>query len=196
MSKMYKTIFLCGIIFLCYSCGIIQINENNYDKLTEKDKKKIKTFNESLSNEIGSTSFAIYEINTTEIKNQLKKNNFTWVHLWAPYCKGDECKRLSYYTELKKKYSNFNLKIYVTSIFYDVTLINEIVLNNKYEEPIYVLQNSYFGKNMSKAQKKLNQELTNTQEKKWFSEYLFKDTILLYKGYDINGPLLDSLIKM
>lgn len=196
-----RGIILFVLIFIVSSCGIIMINENGYRNLNEHQKFVIKPFNEDLIFNYTPVSFQsfIYEINTSDIKSVLSNQKYTWIHLWRPFCKGETCKNLSFYSNLENKFMNNDFKLLFISETYDLNIIKNKVKENYFKKPVFVLQDSYFGHKSTKIREKLSEELNNSinikNQKYGFDDFLFKDTLLIYAGRNINKHIIDSLIS-
>lgn len=186
-------------LFLFSSCGVIIINENNYRSLKVSEKRNIKPYKDNIlySNLAIEQDNYIYEINTNDIKTYLKKQKYTWIHLWRPFCSTDYCQNINYFSVLEDKYKKKELRLLLISETYDINIINNIVKENKYNKQIYVLQDAYYGHKIMKTRKKFIKEINNNNlkmSKYGFDNYFFKDTILIYSGNIINKEIIDSLI--
>ncbi len=136
--------FTIILILLIYACGIIRINENGYRDLTKSEKKLILPFNGKDEIDNNGSKF-IYEINISDIKSILKKNKFTWIHLWRPYCSSDYCQNINYFSDLEDKFINKDFHLLLISETYDISIIKDIVKKTRFIKPIYVLQDAYYG---------------------------------------------------
>ncbi len=193
--------FLVLFIFIFTSCGVILINENNYRSLTVSEKRKIKPYKDFLlySNSATEQNNYLYEINTNNIKTHLKKQKYTWIHLWRPFCSADYCQNIDYFSVLEDKFKNKGLRLLLISETYDIGAITTILEENKFKKQVYILQDAYYGHKIMKNRKQFIQEINNNNlkiSKYGFDNYFFKDTLLIYSANVINKQIIDSLITV
>jgi len=196
--KIYKII----VIFLLLSgCIPIMINENNYRGLPKEAFKYIKSFTPELVNkEVNNTdSLFLYEINTKDIKLVTQKEKFTWIHLWRPFCHAEICQNVDYFGNLAENYHYSGLKLLLISETYDFGDISNVIKNSRYNHPVFVLQDNFYGhkilRNRHRLMEELNPELLGTT-KTGYDDYFFKDTILIKAGGEIDKSFLDSLMSI
>ncbi|MBR3946692.1 MAG: hypothetical protein IKJ56_06260 [Bacteroidales bacterium] len=84
-------LFAIGVVFLS-SCTFYGIT-NDYDKLAEKDQKKIIKLNDFNDIAYGN----IYELNAEMLKKELDKYPKSIVYVFTNGCSSNSCKPLSYY---------------------------------------------------------------------------------------------------
>ncbi len=194
-----KNIIILIVMLLLTNCGIIIINENNYRSLTDSDKNLLRPFDiEIVSQKVNNTEqLYLYEINTNDIKNCVRIQKYTWVHLWRPFCPSESCQNINYYLNIENKLKNYNLQLLLISESYDLNSIEHIVKNSFYDKPIYVLQDLYFGHKIKLNRMKFYNELKTDSSPKTrigFDDYLFKDSVLIFVGEGLNKHIIDSLI--
>lgn len=186
------------LLILLPGC-IIMINENNYRSLDAEDKLSVKpfhleTFDQVLRNGEGIT---LHEINSNDIKSCLSKHQYTWVHLWRPYCSAKECENLGYYASIEDSLKTFDLNILIVSNSYDLDIIAAKKKYSNYNKPLFVLQDSYYGHKLKKSSLKLFNDLNQDStliSRFGFDDYLFKDSVLIFVGNLLKKQKIDSLI--
>ena len=187
------------LAFSLHAC-VVMINENNYRGLDESEKEAVKPFNIDLLRVkvTNSDTLFLYEINSRNIHECTLKSTFTWVHLWKPYCKAEYCQDISYFSDIANKHNGDGLELLLISESYDFKSIQKCRNNSKYNRPVFVLQDSYYGHkkraNRLKLFNDLNQD-NNIETKFGFDDFLFKDSIPIFIGNNLNAQQLDSLIK-
>ena len=127
----------------------------------------------------------------------LKKNKFTWIHLWRPYCSSDYCQSINYFSDLEDKFINKDFHLLLISETYDISIIKDIVKKTRFIKPIYVLQDAYYGHKIKKNRIKFVKEIDSNHlilPKSGFDNYVFKDTVLIFSSNEINTGIIDSLI--
>ena len=194
-----KNIIRLIIILLLSSCGIIMINKNNYRSLTESDKNRVRPFYiEIVSQKVNNQEkLFLYEINTNDIKKYVRNQKYTWIHLWRPFCPNESCQNINYYLNIENSLKNCDLQLLLISESYDFISIQNIVNNSFYDNPIYVLQDLYYGHKIRSNRMKFYSELMTEHSPKTrigFDDYLFKDTVLIFIGDGLNEHIIDSLI--
>jgi len=190
--------FLLG---LCTSCGIIEINLNNYRHLSEQDFKSIKAFDQAVTNQEidNSNGLIVYEITSDDVKQITQQHRYTWVSIWAPYCGNEACKNIKAYAEVMNQYKMQNISVLLISNGYFMEEINEAIKYSGFTKPVYVMKSAYFGEQMGKSFRKFANDMDSNNlimKNKYFSDYFFKDTLLIYSGWELNKSTLDSLIKL
>jgi hypothetical protein len=199
LLKKMKLLILFILFLTLTGCGIILINENNYRALKETDKKSIKPydFNATQYNRIKNEELYVYEIDSKDIKENLKQSKFTWIHLWRPFCQAPTCQNINVYSEIEKDYKNKGLSLLFISESYDIQSIKKIVTNIGFQKNIFVLQDAYYGHKSRKNRVKLFHDLNNNQfkaTKYGVDDFLFKDTLLIYAGHQLNKKVIDSVL--
>jgi hypothetical protein len=199
-----KPSLLILFLFALNSCRL-SIGTNEHSMLNATALDHFKPYPLEIANFKGNdtTNLLIYEINTPDLKQEIKKNHYIWVHLWRPYCTSDACENINAPLKSAAKY---NIAYFLVATSYDLKSIKESVVRTGYKAPICVLQNSYFHKaerfnGKSKSLAQLSKELNNnpTLKGKYVDDYFFKDTLLIYTGSPssnslLNGHILDSLM--
>jgi len=194
-----KKIVRLSIILLLTSCGIIMINENDYRSLTDSNKNLIRPFDIELLSEKANNNeqLFLYEINTNDIKNCIRKQKYTWVHLWRPFCPTESCQNINYYLNVENELKHYDFEFLLISETYDFNSIENAVKNSFYDKPIFVLQDLYYGHKIKPNRLKFYNEFKNEYSPKTrigFDDYLFKDSVLIFVGDGLNEHRIDSLI--
>lgn len=189
------------LIIVLSGCNVIHINENDSWSLKDSERKFIKPFNIDLfSHQLNNTKdLFLYEINSDDIRHCLKQHEYTWIHFWDPECTGSNCLNINYMADIPTKYKAFDLGVLCISEYYNYKSIKQIEENSEYNEPLFVMQNEYYGSKVRPARLKFYNDFKNdnSPETKWgFREYFFKDTALIYAGNNITGQQLDSLLHV
>ncbi|MFZ4463856.1 MAG: hypothetical protein ACOYN5_08405 [Bacteroidales bacterium] len=185
------------VFILLFGCGVILINENNYRNLSDTDKIIIMPFDpEIVSKNENNKQFQLYEINANDIMNYTKMHNYTWVHLWRPFCPNQNCQNIYYFLDVVDSINIYDIEFLLVSESYDLKLIENIVINSAYDKPIFVLQDSHYGhkinSNRLKFIKDFETELSYSSHY-GFGDFLFKDSTLIYMGDDLNKDKIESL---
>ena len=175
------------------------INENDYRALEEDQKQNIKSFNlETFDSEVNNQDeLILYEITSMDIKTCSQKQEYTWVHIWIPYCGAEQCKSINYYQEAENTFKSNDLKVLLVSNSYDFKTIKSRLEHSNYTKPIFVLKDSYFGHKTKKTGIKLFDDLkqdSSLQSDYGFGDYLYKDTVLIFAG-NLEIETVDSLIN-
>jgi len=117
--------------------------------------------------------------------------------LLRPFCTSNTCKNISFYSDLENRFKKDNLKLLLISETYDLDIIKNKVEQNNFKNPIFVLQDSYFGHKSTKIRDQFSEELNNNinikNQKYGFDDFLFKDTLLVYAGRNLNKQIIDSI---
>lgn len=168
------------------------INENNYRGLEAEQLKLIKDYQHP--NEISADSHHnldfLYEITTTEIIEFRSQNEYTWLHIWLPFCPNDNCQNISVYQETAAKYQN--LGFLMISATYDVNEIHEIKKRSKFTHPIYVIKNASYHHKQRKLIEMFMNELKVRKELHHVDDLIYKGDSLIYVGNE-GTEYLDSL---
>lgn len=185
----------------------ISVNTNGYERLSANDLKHFKPYASEIAGftKNDPADPVIYEINSIDLKKELKKNKYTWIHLWRPYCTAEACENINYPMNTAAKN---NIGYYLVATSYDLKAIKESIERTQYAKPVCILQNSYYKKagsfnGKTKSLSQLSKEINNNPKlnSKYIDEYFFKDTLLIYTGSPVNKTLLnehlvDSLLKV
>ncbi len=195
--------YLIATVFLVFveSCGFIQINENDYRSLSDYDKRYIKPFDSKIvTTKVNNIdSLFIYEINSDNIKEVTKEHAYTWIHLWRPFCHADVCQNINYLTNITDNFASEGLALLLISVTYGFKDIENVVKNSRFEKPVFVLQNNYYGYKMRKNRVKLVTDLKPelaSSKKIWSDDYFYKDTTLIYAGSIEDKNKIDSLMQV
>ena len=175
------------------------INENNYRGLKESEKKFIKPFNIDLLSEnvTKSDSLFLYEINSKYISECTLKSKYIWVHLWRPFCNTEYCQNINYFSNLAENYKGDGLELLMISESYDFKSIQNCIQNSNFNKTIFVLEDSYYGHKLRSNRLMLFNDFNkdnSIETKIGYSDYLFKDSTIIFIGNKLNSHLLDSLI--
>ena len=52
----------------------------------------------------------VYEINSKNIKTIILQNEYTWVHLWRPFCSAEYCQNIGVFQEIDDRRPGFDSK--------------------------------------------------------------------------------------
>lgn len=169
--------------------------------LKENQRQYIKDFSIDLvdKNQLNTNEFCIYEINGSDIKAVTRLYNFTWIHLWLPFCKAEYCQNISLFQYMAEQHKSDGLAFLMTSETYDIKSINQIVVKSNFSFPVFVLEDVYYGHKMKRARMQISDQLINNDsigKSLYYSDYVFKDTLLIYAGSNLNNERLDSIINI
>lgn len=201
MKKLQLISLFVFILGLTSSC-VFFVNTNGYSDLNNNEKAVFSPFSFDLlaKSRNPEDSFSIYEITAPQIKQITKKYKYTWVHFWAPYCKSSYCTNtLGYMCNLKYNNHNYDIATVLISSVYDVKDVKEAFRNSALDCQVFVLNNTYYGENQNRGMRKFSSELDNNslvRKNRYFSNYFFRDTLLVYASWDLDGPKVDSLLKI
>ena len=189
-----KKLVLLSIILLLQSC--ITINESGYRFLSIAEKEYIKPFEQADFQEKKDNRecFKLFEINTENIKSITAKQEYTWLHIWLPYCPNESCTNITQYEEFEKRHSGSSLNLSFISSTYDIDDIIKYMKMSNFSKPIYVLQSSYYGVKNKKIRQKFHSEIDSNYKEEdhiFYSDYLFIEDSLVYMGNKMN----DSIVK-
>jgi hypothetical protein len=189
-----KKLVLLSIILLLQSC--ITINESGYRFLSIPEKEYIQPFEQAdfQKKRDNSDCFKLFEINTENIKFIIAKQQYTWLHIWLPYCPNESCTNIAQYEEFEKRHSASGLNLSFISSTYDIDDIIKYMKMSNFSKPIYVLQSSYYGVKNKKIRQKFHSEIDPNYKEEdhiFYSDYLFIEDSLVYMGDKMN----DSIVK-
>lgn len=195
---MKKFILFSIVLLLLQSC-FIHINESGYRSLNYVKNLHIKSL-EAINN-IDSFNTEnnknIYKVNTENIFDIANNHEYTWVHIWNPYCPNDNCVNIGQFEELADHYKSKGLKLVFTSTSYDLKKIFTIADNSSFRKPIYVLDGEYYGVKLKKIRQKLYMDLNKEAKEDdvfFHDDYVFKGDSLIYFGSNITDSIMDKLI--
>lgn len=192
-----KLFFLVVFAFLLSSC-IISINTNSYEFLNDTSKQIIKPFEKSFSykKSYDGKNLTLFEINSMNINYITNNNEYTWLHIWNPYCHNDHCVNIKPFEEIANKYSLNGLNLIMASSTYDLKQIKNTIDVSGFEQKVYVLENDYYGGKLKQIRNKLNEDLNpeDTLKNTFYSDYLFKKDSLIFTGHSINDSIVESLL--
>jgi endogenous inhibitor of DNA gyrase (YacG/DUF329 family) len=176
------------------------INENEYRGLREHDRQFIKEFNIDLVNDtaLNKDEFYIYEINCPDIKAVTHLHNYTWIHLWRPFCSAEYCQNIAVFEYAAEKYRSAGLVFLLISETYGIKTIQEIVRRSSFSLPVYVLKDSYFGHKLKGARTLISDQLHNNDSIRkniYQSDYIFQDSLLIYASGTLYTEKLDSIMS-
>jgi len=196
-------IIATALTSLLLSSCVMDIGTNMYQSCTKEQLSHFKPAEASSQFKGNDTlNLLVYEINSKEIKKRLIGQQYTWVHMWRPYCKADYCENINYPKNVSAKR---NIQYLLLSQVYDLANIRKSLARTAYDQPVYVIENSSYkmgsktnGKN--KAATQMRKELNNNSKltlSKWGDDLLFKDTLLIYAGEAaLDANKIDSLISI
>lgn len=168
------------ILFFFTSC--ISINDINYRYLTKEEHNTIIAFNKVLFNtKIDySEEINLQEVEAEEILSAIKDYNYSCIYLWKPYCKGDACEALTYYSDLEKKFDN-KFPIIIISLTYDLEEIKDFINNTGYCKPVYIIKyKKEYGNKIFNVYRKFVYDITKKQHNEEYNSYfLFKNDLFI-----------------
>jgi len=175
------------------------VNENEYRGLTKEEKERIKPFDLNIvTKTVNNDSLYLYEINSSNIKRCTKVFPFTFIHLWRPFCAAQSCQNINYYENLQDEFKSKGLQLLLISETYGFSDIRNILKHSSFTKPIFVLQDSHFGHKIRKGHLIVSKELAQKEiaaMRGGFDDYLFCDTVLIYRGINLNTNKIDSLLQ-
>ncbi|MBW6459418.1 MAG: hypothetical protein K0B08_02490 [Bacteroidales bacterium] len=177
------------------------INENGYRGLTSKDLAYIEEFQgrENIHTIDNINNLKIYEINNKILREIISQNSYTWIHLWRPYCSNNNLQFMEFYSNIKERYDFLNFEFLLISESYDIFSIKKKLKISPYSDLIFVLSNSYYGHKLPEIRSRFIADIVSNSminPKNSLSDFVFKDTFLLYAGEYLQPEMLDSLISM
>jgi hypothetical protein len=186
-------------MFSLTSC-LVMINENNYRGLTSRDLEYFQKFQpDSFNQNADSNSLIIYEINTPQLKSITAKNKFTWVHLWRPWCSAEKCQNIGFFSQAAGRFHQTGLMFLLLSESYDINAIRKAVQNSNFHDRIYILEDSYYGHKIDIARERFIDGIMNNARitpGKYYDDFIFRDTLLVFASKDITIETLDSLMTL
>jgi len=195
-SILFNKIFPLIILTSC----TIAINENGHRFLTDQEKQFFRPFSMDAFKNPHSykNSMVIYEISSRDIKQITRKYRFTWVHIWAPYCRGKNCNNvINLISEVFGREKSNDMMVLLVSNSYDLRDIKLSLKNADYTLPVFVISNSAYGYGQSKGQKQMALEMDNNtllRHNEYFSDYFFRDTLLIKASWNVTLSQIDSLM--
>lgn len=195
----FHILLLLSLTFVIASCGLIQINESGYRSINYTKNLHIKAFEatEKYDNFNQGDNKFLFKINSENILATAKDNEYTWLHIWLPFCPNDNCQNIRPYKTLANKYESKGLKTLFTSATYDFKYIFKISGNANFNHPIYVLDGEYYGYKNKKIRQKLYQELNKEAKEDdyiFHDDYIFKGDSLVFMG-KVNDSIMDKIIN-
>ena len=199
-SKIKILLQLLLVLILLSSC-VIEINENGYSSLTDASKKHIRPFSMELLNHTQSykDSIFIYEISSRDIKQIIKRNKYTWIHFWAPYCSAKSCINVtSIMDEVKEKEKDKGFIDLLVATSFDLEAIQSRLKTSNFTQPVFILSDSLYGHKQGKAMRVFATEIDNNsllKKNQRFGDYLFCDTLLKIASWNLTPQQIDSVIN-
>jgi hypothetical protein len=192
-----KTQVVLAFLLFCIGCKVV--NVNGYTKLTGDEKKAISPFSiDSVNVNIDySKRFAIEEITGPDVEKIIKRQKYTWVFLWAPWCNSFDP---GYFKGIQKFEDSLNgdLKIVVVAISYDLDYVIDMLKKSNYKSLIYVLDNSRYGEYMTRSQTMFNNEIDKSKlfkKDKYATHYFFENEKLIWADYTADTATISKLIR-
>tara|TARA_R110002050_G_scaffold299169_1_gene464042 strand:+ start:610 stop:1215 length:606 start_codon:yes stop_codon:yes gene_type:complete len=187
------------LAILLKSCITIEIGESGYRSLTSYEKNYIKPFEDAglINSNTTNDSLHIFEINSEDLKSIIKKQDYTWIHIWNPYCSDESCINIEYFEKLENKYQHLGLNLVFISSTYDIQQITSTVKNSGFSKEVYVLESAYYGNKLKDMRKKLYFDLNpkaNQDDNFLYDDFIFSNDMQIYKGTEINDSIIEVLI--
>ncbi len=182
------------LLLLCSSC-VIAINENGYRELSTAKRQQLRQYPSPYVPT--DTPATLVEITGDDIKTELSRNDYTWIHMWKPYCKGPHCMPLYYYDKIATDFKPRQVKSFTISRLYaDPTLWSELANGSRHDN-VYVLKDAVYGHKAGKGWKKFLCEIINEDNicRAQPTHTIFKKDKLIYHGSDISAAIMDSVLR-
>lgn len=136
-------IIATALTSLLLSSCVMDIGTNMYQSCTKEQLSHFKPAEASSQFKGNDTlNLLVYEINSKEIKKRLIGQQYTWVHMWRPYCKADYCENINYPKNVSAK-RNIQRSITLSQV-YDLANIRKSLARTAYDQPVYVIENSSY----------------------------------------------------
>lgn len=179
---------------------MVYINNDGYGYLNEAEKQHFQPFPAEISLTSGydTTALIIYRLCEQDIQKILKSYDYTWVHIWAPYCPSADHAGLLNKLQLAATTAGQRLNVVLISSSYDYDAIKSRVSYSRYPFPVYVLDEACFGSSRGKALRHLHRVLHHHQvsgKRGFFGDYLLKDTTVVKEAWHLSVNEVDSLIS-
>lgn len=193
MNKRLYIIILLIVLSSCTPvCIKLYINQNGYPALTEQQRSEIRQFSDDRQND---TSKFLVEITAKDVYPILKKSEYTWLHFWTPYCRGDNCKPVWFYDKIAQNAKSKGLYSLLISTSYSYRSAKSQVKN--YSDDVYVIKNSVYGSTIGKNRTYFIDQFVEDgylPEQILHSNLIFKKDSLVYFGGSISTAIVDSVI--
>ncbi|MBR9861795.1 hypothetical protein GYB22_13840 [bacterium] len=184
--------------FLLFSSCVISLNETGYNYLKDDSLDRLRKYNpqEQGYNQLKLQGKIVYEITATDLQFDSRRNDYTLIHLWRPFCSNESCQVISPYAEFSRTHRG--LKFYLISETYGIEDIDTIAINSKYNLPIFVLESAHYGIKLKKARNLFFTELFGAETKEdleslWNADYyLFKGKEFILKSKSLEE--IDELL--
>ncbi|MCB0738524.1 MAG: hypothetical protein KDC92_13490 [Bacteroidetes bacterium] len=193
---------IIGLLSFSLVGCFVAINENSYRTL---DARSLEHFVDFDLTTVGQTSvdnqtdLRIYEISTPEFKKSFEKAEYTWIHLWQAFCPNDYCQNIAVYEDYLEELSeNHDINFLMVSNTYDLKHIANAAKNAKFNLPIYVLKDAYYGHKVRPAKLKALEEFgidISDKNAIVFDDLLFRNGDLIHYGYKLSGHDVDSVLN-
>ncbi|XZF13508.1 hypothetical protein ACTHGU_17145 [Chitinophagaceae bacterium MMS25-I14] len=185
---------LLFIFLTLNSC--ITINENGYRGVSKSYKSKLVPFDIATADAPydQKQSLRLTEVTAAEMKPYLKKNAYTWIYMWIPYCRAESCMPMSYYTKIAIQSADKGLKLMMLSQIYDSSIIARQVVRSGFKGNIYVAKDAVYGHKMRKNRLGFTKDLSG-HDNLMDPQLLFKGDSLVWSGEFMTAAKMDSLIN-
>lgn len=182
------------LLVLFASCApFIYINDNEYRILSNEQRSELRQFGDPPVTD--SSDKYLVEITVDDLVSSFSKAKYTWVHIWVPFCSGENCKPLYYYDNIMQKHQQMSWQMFMISTSYDYK-------NTKKQLPyfggdIYVIKDSLYGHNHGKNLIKFETELKEKaviDSPIRYMDMLFRGDTLIYNTDLMTNAKMDSVI--
>jgi len=195
-----KKLIVLPLLLLLQNCITVSINENEYRNLSIAEKEYIQPFQQVQFHEQSDNQdcFKLFEINTQNVDSLVQHQEYTWIHIWKPYCPNESCTNIAQYENFEKRHRSSGLKMIFTSSTYDMDDIIKYVQSARFSKPVYVLQSSYYGVKNKGIRRKFHKDLDkdySEDDRIFYSDYLFVKDSLVYMGDEMNDTILERYIS-
>jgi hypothetical protein len=193
-----KKYTLFSLIIIIQSCITLELGESGYRSLNNFEKLHIQPFESALSEQscLNENCRTIFEINSNNILELTKNQDYTWVHIWNPYCSNESCVNIDQFAKLENKYIKNGLHLTFISATYDLNQIISTAINSNFSNTIYVLESSFYGVKLKEIRKKLYEDLnTNSKPEDYFfyDDFVFNHDSLIFMG-EVNDSIFETII--
>lgn len=189
--------YLLSLLALALFPACITINENGYRNLSRKEKQQVLPFDKNATgNKDSSGGFCLREIVADDVREVMKDHEYTWLHLWIPYCKAPSCRPPVYYEKVSKNAGGREVQYLLISRIYDYRTVSGMVDRFSYKGPVYVVKHARYGRNMPGASERFAAELTKDRSASFGAHLLFRKERLIYAGNDLSQATMDSVLAL
>ena len=185
--------YLLLFTLLLFAGSCITISINGYRFLTEEQRSEIRQFGAAPKDD--SLGKYLAEITAKDLYTSFDREQYTWVHVWVPYCKSENGKPLFYYDNILETHKNKGLQLFLISNVYNYKPVKQQIQD--YGPDVYVIKHDSYGKRTGKNLKAFGWEMMEAgyiDTRRFGGNMIFKGDSLVYQGYKISNAIMDSVI--